>query len=218
MLTIDHLMWGAPDLDAGIAEAERLFGVTAAAGGSHPGLGTRNALLGFENGSYFEIIAPDPAQPLEGNFGAALAALRQPALVTFAVAAADLAALAGQARAAGCTPRGPIDTQRATPAGALLAWQLLFLRNHAFGGLCPFFIDWLDTPHPSLSAPQAGRLEALAIDTPAAPALGALLRALEVRVPVTQAAAPSLSARIRTGQGVVTLRSSAESVRLRFGS
>ena len=27
---IDHIMWGAPDLDAGISEAKRLFGVQAA--------------------------------------------------------------------------------------------------------------------------------------------------------------------------------------------
>ena len=68
-------MWGAPTLEQGMAEAERLFGIAPAPGGVHPGLGTQNALLSLGERVYLEIIAPDPAQNLTGTFGERIAGL-----------------------------------------------------------------------------------------------------------------------------------------------
>jgi hypothetical protein len=39
---IDHLVYGAPDLDNAIDDLELRFGVRAAAGGRHVGIGTYN--------------------------------------------------------------------------------------------------------------------------------------------------------------------------------
>ena len=46
--TLDHLLWGCRDLDAGIADLYERSGVQATFGGHHPELGTQNALARLE--------------------------------------------------------------------------------------------------------------------------------------------------------------------------
>ncbi len=217
-MRIDHLMFAAADLDQGSDTLERLLGARPVPGGSHPRLGTRNALLGLGDGCYLELIAPQPDGIPDASFGAALLALAAPALVTFAVASRDLAGVAATLAQQGCSARGPIPTQRRTPDGDLLAWELLFPREHGFDSLCPFFIDWGSCRHPSADLPPVARLAELRLGSPLAGPLGELMDALDLPVRVEAAAAPCLSAALELPSGgLVLLESSERSVGLRFG-
>jgi len=80
MATIDHLMWVVPDLGAGVDDLERRAGARATLGGSHPSMGTANAILGLGAGVYLEVLGPDPALEEPKGFGAAIAAEPAPRL------------------------------------------------------------------------------------------------------------------------------------------
>jgi hypothetical protein len=216
-LAIDHIVWGAPDLESGMAAAERLFGALPVLGGSHPGIGTRNALLGLADGRYLEILAPDPAQPLAGTLGQRLADLSHPALVTWAVACPDLPAVAHRLQAAGLTTRGPVRLQRNTPAGEPLEWDLLFAGGHSFGALFPFFIHWRGTPHPSLDLAPVAALEGLTLESPHARALRRLLGNLDVPLSVVESPEPALRVTLETTHGPLALETVPAALDLRFG-
>ncbi len=202
---LDHLMWGAPTLDEGIRETERLFGARPAPGGVHPGLGTRNALLSLGDRVYLEVIAPDPAQNLAGTFGERLAGLDGCGLITWAAGSPGLAALAQKAAGLALAARGPVPTERRTPDGALLKWELLFLGGHRFPGLVPFFIDWMDTPHPATTNPRGGTFRSLQIRTPDADSLNGLFAGLGVDMRAEAADTVDLVAEIDAAGNTVRL-------------
>ncbi|MEZ5549632.1 MAG: VOC family protein [Pseudomonadales bacterium] len=181
-MRIDHLMWGAPDLESGIEEIERLLEIRAIAGGAHTGLGTRNALVAFDDGAYLEIIAPDPdlAEPV--SFGARLSGLEQGGLVTWAAGSDDLVVLGAQFKARGLGVRGPREMARITPQGLRLNWSLLFVHGHSFGNRLPFFIDWQGSAHPGTSSPICGALTSLSVRGADVVALAGLLESVDTRV------------------------------------
>ena len=142
MTGLDHILWAAPDLGAGEKIIESLTGVAPARGGSHPGLGTRNSLMGLNSGIYLEIISPDPAQELEGNRGGRIAALPRPGIMTFAIRSDDLDTLSAAARREGLSLQGPVAMSRDRPDGVRLDWTILYLEDSRFGEAIPFVIDW----------------------------------------------------------------------------
>jgi len=174
MFQLDHIMYGVPDLDSGIAALQTLTGVRAEPGGSHPGAGTRNALLALGDKQYLEIIAPDPDQELKGTLGEALIRQDRPGVRAWAVATNALTEVAGIANRFGFDSRGIIDMSRTQGDGQALHWQLGFLRHR----LLPFFIDWLDAPHPCETATKGCKLTHLEISVDHADAYANFLAAL----------------------------------------
>jgi Glyoxalase-like domain len=127
-------------------------GYRAEIGGSHPGRGTRNALLKLGERCYLEIIAPDPNQP-QLTWHQELLTLDEPLLVGWAVAVKDIDAYATGLRAKGVACIGPTPGSRTTPAGQTFKWKTLLLQDDKHG-ILPFHIEWAeDSAHPATGAP-----------------------------------------------------------------
>jgi hypothetical protein len=210
MLKIDHLLWAVPDLHAGIAYFEQLTGIEAAEGGSHPGRGTRNALLSFGNGQYIELLGPDPEQDVDNlpnDFGRAIKSLPSAGLFTFAMGCIDMTALAASAQALALPFRGPVASSRQQPDGTTIHWRVCHTDGTPFGRYLPFYIDWLETPHPSVTVP--GGLQLLDFDVmhPQGDELAALYQRMGVGVRVRRGDRPGMRAVIQAGGKEIILSS-----------
>jgi hypothetical protein len=205
---VDHLLLGSADLDRGIAWVEKLTGVRAVIGGSHPGVGTRNALISLGGRQYVEIIAPDPAQTAY-NFPIDVRMLTEPRLITWAAATRDITVTAKNAQEAGYQIFGPRDGSRTRPDGKVLKWKTLGVVNQ-FGlqGIepIPFFIQWAaDSLHPSQDSPKGCELRTFKIEHPEPANVMAMLRKLGIEATVEQAKNAILTATLKTPRGKVEL-------------
>ncbi len=211
---VDHLLLGAADLDAGISWVEKLTGVKAVAGGSHPGVGTRNALVALGKKQYLEIIAPDPEQK-EYKFPIDVRKLAEPRIVTWAALAGDIARVAKEARDAGFQVFGPADGGRVRPDGRKLSWKSLGVFASLPGegtpkprpiDPIPFFIEWAaESQHPASDAPKGCELVDLELEHPLASAVRDTLRKLGLDARVTEAKEPKLLATLKTPKGKLVL-------------
>lgn len=202
---IDHLVYAAPELDAAVDAVEERFGVRAAGGGQHTGLGTHNTLLALGPRTYLEIIAPDPRQPepdLPRPFG--VDGVTRPGLVGWAVSCDDIDQARADAAAGGFDPGAVIDGQRRTASGEMIRWRLT--SNALSGGVVPFLISWGNTPSPAVSAPSGLLLESLHVEHPDPALITAHLRALKADVEVRRAPKPALVAHIAGPTGHHVLR------------
>jgi hypothetical protein len=149
---LDHIIIGYPNLEDGMARLFQLCGYHAAVGGSHPGRGTRNAILNLGNNSYLELLSPDPAQPAL-LWHQEIATLTELTIVGWAIRQRDLDQLASLLKERGVPCSDPIAGSRVRPDGQTLRWRMLLLADDRKGNL-PFFIEWDSaSPHPSADAP-----------------------------------------------------------------
>lgn len=205
--TADHLVYATPDLQRGVDRIERLVGVRAAAGGQHPGRGTRNALVALGPATYLEIIGPDPEQPTPKEprpFG--IDGLREPRLVAWASKTTEPEKIAGTAERHDIKLGPVIAGSRRRADGVLLAWRYTDPRTVVADGIVPFFIDWGTTPHPAATAATGASLIALHAEHPEAARVQKMLNDLGVDLAVQPGRTPALVATVNGPRGKVTLR------------
>lgn len=205
---VDHLLLGVADLDQGITWLKRMTGVKAVIGGSHPGVGTRNALASLGGRRYLEIIAPDPSQTAY-NFSIDVRKFAEPRLITWAAATTDVNATAKNAREAGYQIFGPRDGSRARPDGRTLKWKSLGVINE-FGlqGVepVPFFIEWAgDSLHPSQDSAKGCDLQSFEMEHPDPAGVVGVLKKLGIEAKVRRARDARLRATLKTPKGKLEL-------------
>ena len=207
---IDHVVVAIRSLAEGIAQFEALTGVTAGAGGRHPGRGTENALVSLGGGSYLEIIAPQKDAKLSPA-DAKMRDLTRLTIIDWAVRVIDVDEALASLRRAGFTTSPPQPGARLTPAGERLDWMTFGLATAAdktpIRG-APFFIRWSpNTRHPSTTSPGGCALEGLVVQDPASDRLGAVLGSLGVSGVTIASGAAKIEATIGCGARRVILSS-----------
>ena len=156
---VDHLVYATPDLDLGDPDHRRSARRARDAGGQHPGLGTRNALVALGPKTYLEIIGPDPDQPKlpqPRRFG--IDDLKEPRLVGWVAKGTRLEQLVRKAHGAGVGLGEVIAGSRKRPDGVVLAWRYTDPNVVLEDRLIPYFIDWGTSPHPAATAARGATL------------------------------------------------------------
>lgn len=201
---LDHFMYAGADLDSLIATFQSLSGVKAVYGGTHPGLGTRNALASLGKDRYLELIAPDPAQNLAGTYGEPFPALAKPRIFAYVVKATNLERIHKTLRNAGIES-DLLEASRVPPGGGTLRWGLVLPGLNPFGEYFPKFIDWKDATHPALTSVPGCTFDSFEIGHPESERLGELFRVLDVAISLVRADRPCFRARIKTPKGALVL-------------
>ena len=94
---------------------------------------------------------------------------------------------------------------RRRPDGTLLSWTFTDPRTVLGDGLIPFLIDWGESPHPG-GAPTGIELLGLRGEHPTPAEIVAMLRRLNVDLPVSEGPQAALVATFATPRGPVELR------------
>lgn len=206
---LDHLVYGVLDLEAAVDNFESQFGVRPAMGGSHPGLGTRNALVSLGPTCYLELMGPDPAQsaPAARPFG--LDSIAGPRFIAWAIHVENLDERVEAAKRQGYDPGPILPMNRKTPDGQELAWRLTFKPGGAAIGIVPFMIDWGGCETPATTAPVGCTLISLVAEHPRPDEIRRSFEALGIELEVREGPKlhePALVARFATPNGEVELR------------
>jgi hypothetical protein len=138
-LGIDHATLCGPDL-ASLQEAFTKLGLTPRYGGAHASGGTHMAIIGFEDGSYLELVAPVKAGTATDSDWSTLM-LSNAGPCAWAVRTGDIQRDIDALKHAGVPVDGPFSGGRKTPEGKVLKWQTAALGTEQAGAVLPFMIQ-----------------------------------------------------------------------------
>ena len=149
----DHVTIAASQLGT----LERAFadvGLAPEYGGAHSNGVTHMDTLGFDDGSYIELISnmsPGRSSPLWDAF-----IVGDGGPCAWAVGTDDIAGETKRMSALGVPVQGPLQLNRTRPGGRLVEWDLAFLGDASPGATLPFLIqdrtprEWRIQPSPSV--------------------------------------------------------------------
>ena len=151
-LKIDHVTIAGSTL-ARLEQAFANVGLATDYGGPHSNGVTHMALLGFDDGSYIELISTIEAGRKDTNFwGEHIVQDGGPC--AWAVYVEDVAAEAVRVAQQGVSVSGPHYMNRSRPDGQLVEWELAFLGKQGAGANLPFIIKDI-TPRERRVRPSA---------------------------------------------------------------
>jgi hypothetical protein len=136
---IDHVVIAGSDL-AALRAQSAARGLASIEGGVHVGGQTHNALVGFPDGSYLELITPTPGNTapdhawtklMNGNEGVSAWAIRSD----------DIEADAALYRSRGVTVGDVVSGGRTRTDGVRLEWRTAKLGDDPLGSVLPFLIQ-----------------------------------------------------------------------------
>jgi hypothetical protein len=150
---LDHIVWVCDDLERASRRFESLTGVRPRYGGTHADGLTHNALVAIGERCYLEILAPaGPPTETDDDWCRLARAAHEPRILTYCLHSfGPLSELATIAETLGWDGTTIARNGRVTPEGVRLNWQCLWPSVERLGLAFPFFIDWLDSPHPAES-------------------------------------------------------------------
>jgi hypothetical protein len=163
--SLDHIILATSDFKDGLNMFEEMTGLKSTLIGSLRGVGTKSARAGLTNGTFIEIIGPDPSAP-EGLLGDELRALDDEgtALVPYHYAIRRKT-----------EPKIPnylswdkdeVTMVQGSPNGDLNKWNMTLLYGHSLGGVVPAYVNWGDY-HPTASLASEGSLNSVTVRAPA---------------------------------------------------
>lgn len=135
---LDHAVFAWEDLDA-ITEVFTRLGLAPEYGGQHGDGTTEMAVLGFDDGSYFELIAPTDAEEPPQRWPDELADSAGPC--AWCLDVDDLRARLKRLIDAGTEVRGPTPLSRERPDGTLVEWEMGWYGSEAATQRFPFLIS-----------------------------------------------------------------------------
>lgn len=165
-LTLDHVIYVAPNLKAAAQHVENLTGVKPVYGGVHTNGVTANYLVALGPCLYMEIVGPKDGLTLEDFGEPRRSTYRNAHVAGFALRLKLDKSLLQLSEETGLA-LGPSLNEggRMKPDGSRLVWRTTGLPEVKLGpGTFQFVIEWLEGEHPSVSAAKGIRLKDLYLE------------------------------------------------------
>ena len=137
-LKVDHASVCGSDLEP-MRQAFASVGLVTDYGGPHASV-THMALLGFEDGSYLELIAPQKPGAVEGSGWAKMMA-GDAGACAWAVGSNDIKIEASRLKSLGIEVEGPNPGSRKRPDGKVIEWETARIGPGTPGATLPFIIQ-----------------------------------------------------------------------------